>query len=100
MCSREDSQEGTSITTKHVQKDTTMGSQIFRLKFMQQWWQSLWIQDFAQNDGIKQWKVMLEKVPGISRSDKLWIIQLLEADLNQVLMISFARNITRLPKEH
>jgi hypothetical protein len=34
---------------------------------------------------------MLEKVPGISRSDKLRIIQLLEADLNQLLRISFAR---------
>jgi hypothetical protein len=44
--------------------------------------------------------VILEKVPGISRSDKLRIIQLLEADLNQFLRISFARNITRLVKEH
>jgi hypothetical protein len=43
---------------------------------------------------------MLEKVPGISRSDKLWIIQLLEADLNHVLRISFARNITLLATEH
>jgi hypothetical protein len=52
----------------------------------------------------ERWKqavdVMLEKVPGISRSDKLQIIQLLEEDLNQVLRISFARNITRLAKEH
>jgi hypothetical protein len=52
----------------------------------------------------KRWKqavdVMLEKVPGISISDKLPIIQLLEANLNQVLRISFARNITRLAKEH
>jgi hypothetical protein len=44
--------------------------------------------------------VMLEKVPGITRSDKLRIIQLLEADLNQVLRIAFARNITRLAKDH
>jgi hypothetical protein len=44
--------------------------------------------------------VMLEKVPGILRSDKLRIIQLLEADLNQVLRIAFARNITRLTKDH
>jgi hypothetical protein len=44
--------------------------------------------------------VMLEKVPGISRSDKLRIIQLLEADLNQVLRIAFTRNITRLTKDH
>jgi hypothetical protein len=44
--------------------------------------------------------VMLEKVPGIPRSDKLRIIQLLEADLNQVLRIAFARNITRLAKDH
>jgi hypothetical protein len=43
---------------------------------------------------------MLEKVPGIPRSDKLRIIQLLEAGLNQVLRIAFARNITRLTKDH
>jgi hypothetical protein len=51
-----------------------------------------------------RWKhavdVMLEKIPGVSRSDKLRIIQLLEADLNQVLRIEFARNISRLAKEH
>jgi hypothetical protein len=48
-----------------------------------------------------RWKhgvdVMLEKIPG-ARSDKLRIIQLLEADLNQVLRIAFARNIGRLAK--
>jgi hypothetical protein len=43
---------------------------------------------------------MLGKVPGISRSNKLRIIQLLEADLNQFLRIYFSRNITRLAKEH
>jgi hypothetical protein len=52
----------------------------------------------------ERWKqpvdVMLEKVHGISRSDKLQIIQLLEVDINQVLRIAFARNITRLTKEH
>jgi hypothetical protein len=52
----------------------------------------------------ERWKqavdVMLEKVPGIPRSDKLRIIQLLEADINQVLRIAFARNITRLAKDH
>jgi hypothetical protein len=42
---------------------------------------------------------MLETVPGISRSDKLRIIQPLEADFNQVLRIALARNITRLAKE-
>jgi hypothetical protein len=51
-----------------------------------------------------RWKhavdVMLEKIPGVSRSDKLRIIQLLEADLNQVLIIAFVRNIGRLAKEH
>jgi hypothetical protein len=51
-----------------------------------------------------RWKqavdVMLEKVPGIPRSDKLRSIQFLEADLNQVLTIAFARNITRLAKDH
>jgi hypothetical protein len=52
----------------------------------------------------ERWKqavgVMLEKVPGISRSDKLRIIQLLEADLNQVLRIDLSGNITCLAKEH
>jgi hypothetical protein len=52
----------------------------------------------------ERWKqaadVMLKQVPGVSRSDKLRIIQLLEADLNQVLMIAFVRNIRRLAKEH
>jgi hypothetical protein len=43
---------------------------------------------------------MLEKVPGIPRSDKLIIIQLLEADLDQVFRISFTRNIMRLAKDH
>jgi predicted transcriptional regulator len=49
-----------------------------------------------------RWKdavdVMLEKIPGVSRSDKLRIIQLLQADLNQVLIIAIARNIGRLAK--
>jgi hypothetical protein len=52
----------------------------------------------------ERWKqavdVMLEQVPGIPQSDKLRTIQLLEADLNQVLRIAFARNITRLAKDH
>jgi hypothetical protein len=43
---------------------------------------------------------MLEKIPGVVRSNKLRIIQLLEADLDQVLRIAFARNITRLAKTH
>jgi hypothetical protein len=51
-----------------------------------------------------RWKhavdVMLEKITGVSRSDKLRIIQLVEADLNQVVRIAFARNIGRLAKEH
>jgi hypothetical protein len=42
--------------------------------------------------------VMLEKIQGVVRYNKLIIIQLLEADLNQVLRIEFARNITRLTK--
>jgi hypothetical protein len=52
----------------------------------------------------ESWKqavdVMLQKVPVISRSDKLRIIQLLEADLNQILRITFASNITRLVKDY
>jgi hypothetical protein len=35
-----------------------------------------------------------------ARYNKLRIIKLLEADLNQVIRIAFARNITRLAKEH
>jgi hypothetical protein len=52
----------------------------------------------------ERWKqavdIMLEKVPGIPRSDKLISIQLLEADLNQVLRIEFARNMKGLTKDH
>jgi hypothetical protein len=44
--------------------------------------------------------VMLEKIPGVVRSNKLQIIQLLEADLNQVLRIDFARNISKLAKNN
>jgi hypothetical protein len=52
----------------------------------------------------EQWKkaidVILEKILGIVRSNKLWIIQLLEDDLNQVLRIVFARNIGKLAKNN
>jgi hypothetical protein len=52
----------------------------------------------------ERWKqaiaVMLENIPRVSRSDKLRIIQLLEADLNKVLWVAFARNITKLEKKH
>jgi hypothetical protein len=52
----------------------------------------------------ERWKkaidVMLEKIPGVVRSNKLQIIQLLEADLNQVLRIAFARNIAKLAKNN
>jgi hypothetical protein len=44
--------------------------------------------------------IMLEKVPVIARSNKLRIIQLLEADLNQVLRAAFARNVTKLAQNH
>jgi hypothetical protein len=44
--------------------------------------------------------IMLEKVPGIARPNKLRIIQLLEADLNQVLRAAFARNVTKLAQNH
>jgi hypothetical protein len=44
--------------------------------------------------------IMLEKIPGIARTNKLRIIQLLEADLNQVLRAAFARNITKLAHNH
>jgi hypothetical protein len=41
---------------------------------------------------------MLKKIPGVVRSNKLRIIQLLEAYLNQDLRIAFSINITRLAK--
>jgi hypothetical protein len=51
-----------------------------------------------------RWKqtidVMLEKIMGILRSDKLQIIQLLEADIKQVLHVAFARNITKSATHH
>jgi hypothetical protein len=43
--------------------------------------------------------IMLEKIPGVSRINKLRIIQLLEADLNQVLRSACARNISKLAQE-
>jgi uncharacterized protein YjeT (DUF2065 family) len=50
----------------------------------------------------ERWKqavdAMLEKIPGVPRSKKRRISQLLEADLNQVIRIAFARNISRLAK--
>jgi hypothetical protein len=44
--------------------------------------------------------IMLEKVPGIAPSNKIRIIQLLEADLNQVLRAAFARNVKKLAQNH
>jgi hypothetical protein len=41
---------------------------------------------------------MLENIRGVPRSNKLRIIQLLEADLNQVIRIAFAVNSSRLAK--
>jgi hypothetical protein len=43
---------------------------------------------------------MLENIPGVVRSNKLRIIQLPEADLNQVLRLAFARNIAKLAKNN
>jgi hypothetical protein len=43
--------------------------------------------------------IMLEKIPGVPRINKLRIIQLLEADLNQVLRSAFAQNISKLAQE-
>jgi hypothetical protein len=52
----------------------------------------------------ERWKqaidIKLEKIPGVVRSNKLKIIQLLEADLNQVLRIVFTRDIAKLAKNH
>jgi hypothetical protein len=43
--------------------------------------------------------VMLEKIPGGIQTKKLRIVQLLEADLNQVLRSAFARNISKLAQD-
>jgi hypothetical protein len=43
--------------------------------------------------------IMLEKIPGVPRINKLRIIQLLEADLNQVLRSAFARHVSKLAQE-
>jgi hypothetical protein len=43
--------------------------------------------------------IMLEKIPGVPRINKLRIIQLLEEDLNQVLRSEFSRNISKLTQE-
>jgi hypothetical protein len=43
--------------------------------------------------------VMLEKILGVIRTNKLRIIHLLEADLNQVLRSAFARNISKLAQD-
>jgi hypothetical protein len=44
--------------------------------------------------------IMLEKIHRIARSNKLRIIQLLEADLNQVLRSEFTTNVTKLAQHH
>jgi hypothetical protein len=43
--------------------------------------------------------VMLENIPGVIHNNEICIIQLLEADLNQVLRSSFARNIIKLAQD-
>jgi hypothetical protein len=43
--------------------------------------------------------IMLEKITGVPIINKLRIIQLVEADLNQVLRSAFARNISKLAQE-
>jgi hypothetical protein len=52
----------------------------------------------------ERWKhvvnVMLDKIPGVVRMNRLRIIQLLEADLNQVIRIAFARNLTKLSRDN
>jgi hypothetical protein len=60
----------------------------------------------SMEDGFctERWKhvidMMLEKIHGVARMHKLCIIQLLEADLNQLLRITFTRNITKLARFH
>jgi hypothetical protein len=42
---------------------------------------------------------MMEKIPGVPKINKLRIIQLLKADLNQIMWSAFARNISKLAQE-
>jgi hypothetical protein len=42
---------------------------------------------------------MLENIPGVIRTNKLRIIQILEADLNQVLLSAFSRNVRKLAQD-
>jgi hypothetical protein len=44
--------------------------------------------------------IMLEKIPGIARANKLRIVHLLGGGLNQVLRAVFARNITKMAHNH
>jgi hypothetical protein len=44
-------------------------------------------------------EIVLEKISGVPIINKLRIIQLLEADLNQVLRSAFARKISKLAQE-
>jgi hypothetical protein len=52
----------------------------------------------------ERWKnaidIILKKIPGVVQSNKLRIIQLLKADLNQVLRIAFVRNIAKIAKNN
>jgi hypothetical protein len=43
--------------------------------------------------------IMLEKIPGVPRINKLRIIKCLEADLNQALRSAFERNISKLTQD-
>jgi hypothetical protein len=43
--------------------------------------------------------IMLENIPGVPRINKIIIIQLFEADLNQVLRSVFTRNISKVAQE-
>jgi hypothetical protein len=47
----------------------------------------------------ERWRQAIDKIPGVPRINKLRIIQLLEADLNQVLQSAFARNISKLAQD-
>jgi hypothetical protein len=54
---------------------------------------------FCPEQWLQAIDIMLEKIPGVPRINKLRIIQLLKADLNQFLRSEFARNISKLAQE-
>jgi hypothetical protein len=57
------------------------------------------VEGFCQERWRRAIYIMLEKIPGLPKINKLRMIQLLKADPNQVLRSAFARNISKIAQE-